>query len=158
MRRPTSINLEGGHRKTSRDVLSFEIEGAGKKLSQEHNNERSIIRTRAFSAIVATLVLAFSAASVHAQQRIRVGALYPLSGQVAKSGEDTLNAIRLAVDIINNKTPGISLPFVATEGLPNLGGAKIEIVAADHQGSPEIRQAEAERLIEHQKRAAVIDA
>ena len=43
---------------------------------------------------------------------------------------------RLAADIINNKTNGIDLPFASTEGLPRLGGAKIEIIAADHQGSP----------------------
>ncbi|MSP96157.1 MAG: branched-chain amino acid ABC transporter substrate-binding protein [Betaproteobacteria bacterium] len=89
---------------------------------------------------------------------VRIGALYPLSGQVAKSGEDTLNAIRLAVDIINNRHPGMKLPFAETEGLPNLGGAKIELIAADHQGSPEIGAAEAERLIVQRKAVALIGA
>ena len=36
-------------------------------------------------------------------QEVKVGAIYPLSGQVAKSGEDTLNGIRLAVEIVNGK-------------------------------------------------------
>jgi branched-chain amino acid transport system substrate-binding protein len=89
---------------------------------------------------------------------IRIGALYPLSGQVAKSGEDTLNGIRLAVDIINNRFPDVQLPFAATEGLPGLGNAKIELIAADHQGSPEIGGAEAERLIVQRKAVALIGA
>ena len=42
-----------------------------------------------------------------AQDVVRIGAIYPLSGPVAKSGEDTLNAIRLAVDVINGKYPGL---------------------------------------------------
>jgi branched-chain amino acid transport system substrate-binding protein len=114
--------------------------------------------TRSLAAIALGFGLLAVVPGAHAQDKIKIGALYPLSGQVAKSGEDTLNAIRLAADIINNKTAGIDLPFAATEGLPKLGGAKIEIIAADHQGAPEIGQAEAERLIEQQKVVALIGA
>ncbi|TAK40459.1 MAG: branched-chain amino acid ABC transporter substrate-binding protein [Betaproteobacteria bacterium] len=94
----------------------------------------------------------------HSADEVRVGALYPLSGQVAKSGEDTVNAIRLAVDIINNKYPDLGVPFAATEGLPALGNAKITLLIADHQGSPETGAAEAERLIVQQKAVALIGA
>ena len=114
--------------------------------------------TRSLAAIALGFGLLAVVPGAQAQDKIKIGALYPLSGQVAKSGEDTLNAIRLAADIINNKTAGIDLPFAATEGLPKLGGAKIEIIAADHQGAPEIGQAEAERLIEQQKVVALIGA
>jgi branched-chain amino acid transport system substrate-binding protein len=114
--------------------------------------------TRSIAAIVMAFGLLTGGVGARAQDKIKIGALYPLSGQVAKSGEDTLNAIRLAVDVINNKTEGVDLPFAATEGLPKLGGAKLEIIAADHQGSPEIGQAEAERLIEQQKVVALIGA
>ena len=102
--------------------------------------------------------LALAAHAAMAADHVKIGALYPLSGQVAKSGEDTLNGIRLAVDIINNKTPDVALPFAAGEGLPGLGNAKIELIAADHQGSPEIGAAEAERLITQRKVAALIGA
>ena len=110
--------------------------------------------------LAAALVLSVTTiGSTLAQDKtIKVGALYPLSGQVAKSGEDTLNAIRLAVQVINNANPDSKLPFGKTAGLPNLGGAKIEIVAADHQGSPETGAAEAERLIVQQKVVALIGA
>ena len=108
----------------------------------------------------ALLTLAFTvcAHSAMAADPVRIGALYPLSGQGAKSGEDTLNGIRLAIDIINNRTADLQLPFAAGEGLPGLGNAKIELIAADHQGSPEIGAAEAERLIVQRKVAALIGA
>jgi branched-chain amino acid transport system substrate-binding protein len=93
-----------------------------------------------------------------AAEPVKIGALYPLSGQVAKSGEDTLNGIRLAVDIVNKKYPELKMPLAADEGLPGLGGAPIELIAADHQGSPETGAAEAERLIVQRKVAALVGA
>jgi branched-chain amino acid transport system substrate-binding protein len=108
--------------------------------------------------VAGAAIIALGITRASAQETVKIGALYPLSGQVAKSGEDTINAIKLAVDIINNKYEGIDLPFARTEGLPNLKGAKIELIAADHQGSPEIGQAEAERLIEQRNVAALIGA
>lgn len=110
------------------------------------------------AGVAVATIMVLSLGQAAAQDAIRIGALYPLSGQVAKSGEDTLNAIRLAIDIINNKHESIDLPFAKTEGLPNLKGRKIELIAADHQGSPEVGQAEAERLIEQRKVAALIGA
>ncbi len=54
--------------------------------------------------------------------------------------------------------PNSGLPFAKPGGLPNLKGAKIELIAADHQGSPEIGAAEADRMITQQKVAALIGA
>jgi branched-chain amino acid transport system substrate-binding protein len=99
---------------------------------------------------------ATSISPARGQDVIRIGALYPLSGAVAKSGEDTLNAIRLAVDVINGKYPDSNLPFAKPGGLPGLKGAKIELITADHQASPEIGAAEAERMITQQKVVALI--
>jgi branched-chain amino acid transport system substrate-binding protein len=105
------------------------------------------------------MVLVFGIAiTTTAFAQVRIGALYPLSGQVAKSGEDTVNAIRLAVEIINGQYPGMQIPLASTAGLPNLGGAKIELIVADHQGNPEIGAAEAERLIAQEKVVALIGA
>ena len=105
-----------------------------------------------------TLFVLALALSTTAFAQVRIGALYPLSGQVAKSGEDTVNAIKLALEIVNGRYPGMGIPLASTAGLPNLGGAKIELIAADHQGSPEIGAAEAERLITQQKVVALIGA
>jgi branched-chain amino acid transport system substrate-binding protein len=117
---------------------------------------------RTWGSMLATAVLLVtlgaSATDAQAADAVKVGALYPLSGQVAKSGEDTLNGIRLAIEIVNKRFPDLKMPFAAGEGLPGLGGAKIELIAADHQGSPEIGIAEAERLIVQSKVAALIGA
>ena len=117
---------------------------------------RAFVHAGAAAVFVASLL--FTPSPAQAADPVKVGALYPLSGQVAKSGEDTLNGIRLAIEIVNKKFPDLKLPFAAGEGLPGLGGAPIQLVAADHQGSPEIGIAEAERLIVQSKVAALIHA
>jgi branched-chain amino acid transport system substrate-binding protein len=119
--------------------------------------EGAMLRNRLANALL-SLAFAVCTHSAFAADPVRIGALYPLSGQVAKSGEDTLNGIRLAIDIVNNRMPDVSLPFAAGEGLPGLGNAKIELIPADHQGSPEIGAAEAERLIAQRKVAALVGA
>ncbi len=117
-----------------------------------------MFRKRRIIPVVVAAALALAGGDVLAADPVKVGALYPLSGQVAKSGEDTLNGIRLAIEIINKDYPDLKMPFAAGEGLPGLNGALIELVAADHQGSPEIGMAEAERLIVQEKVAALIGA
>jgi branched-chain amino acid transport system substrate-binding protein len=88
---------------------------------------------------------------------IKIGAIFPLSGPAAKSGEDTVNALRLAVEIVNGKFD-LPLPLAKTEGLPRLGGAKVKLIVSDHQGQPEIGAADAERLITREKVAAIVGA
>jgi branched-chain amino acid transport system substrate-binding protein len=127
---------------------------------------RGLFNTKVTRGFLGKLQLCFCAAFLVAgavsivparsQETIRIGALYPLSGAVAKSGEDTLNAIRLAVDVINGKHPNSNLPFAKTGGLPGLKGAKIELITADHQASPEVGAAEADRMITQRKVAALI--
>jgi len=123
-------------------------------------HKRSITRWGQFcSTALSALLIATGFALVppsEAAEVVKIGAIYPLSGQVAKSGEDTLNAIKLAVDVINGKYPDSGLPFAKPGGLPKLGGAKIELIAVDHQGKPEIGAAEAERLITQEKVVALI--
>src|SRR6185369_9271556 len=99
------------------------------------------------------------AASVHAQQEIRIGVIYPLTGPAASVGGELRNALELAADIINNGAKGIpDLPFSAGKGLPNLKGAKIKLVFADHQANPQTGATEAERLITQEKVVAIVGA
>ena len=96
--------------------------------------------------------------SVQAQQKvIKIGAVYPLTGNIASTGLDNRRGVDLAVDIINGKY-NLDLPLALEEGLPNLGGAKIEIVYADTKGDPKNGMAEAERLITQEKVVAMIGA
>ena len=89
------------------------------------------------------------------QPEVVVGALYPLSGANAQIGIDAKQAFETALDIVNN-VHDLDLPLAKTAGLPGLGGAKVRIVYADHQGDPQTGRAEAERLITQDKVAAVI--
>lgn len=97
-------------------------------------------------AVAAALaVLPFDRATA-AQDEVVIGVIYPLSGPVAQAGIDAVAALETAVEIINNPTD-LNVPLAKGAGLPNLGGAKIRIVVADHQGKPDVGQGEAERMI-----------
>lgn len=91
-----------------------------------------------------------------AERTVRIGSLWPLSGPGSREGQEAKAILDLAVEIINNKTDLKGIPLAETEGLPNLGGAKIELVYGDHQAKPEIGRAETERLITVEKVVAMI--
>lgn len=106
-------------------------------------------------AALATSV-AFGAGPASAQQKvIKIGALYPLTGNLAATGMEAKRGVDLAVDIINGKFD-YNLPLAKEEGIPNLGGAKIEVIYADTKGEPRNGLAEAERLISQEKVVALI--
>jgi branched-chain amino acid transport system substrate-binding protein len=97
------------------------------------------------------------AAPAQAQQEVKIGVIYPLTGAAASSGAEMKDALELAADIVNNGAKGIpGLPFAAGGGLPGLKGAKIKLVFADHQGNPQIGASEAERLISQEKVVAIV--
>ncbi len=108
----------------------------------------------------ASLLLAVIAASpAAAQDKIKIGAIYPLSGNAASAGNSSKAAIELAAEIINGAYPDLkALPLAETAGLPNLKGAKIEVVFADNQGTPAAGQNQALRLISEEKVVALIGA
>jgi branched-chain amino acid transport system substrate-binding protein len=87
---------------------------------------------------------------------VKIGAIYPLSGNAASAGVHAKAAIETAVEIINNGHPGLgNLPLTKGAGLPGLGGAKVEVVFADNQGSPAVGQNQALRLITEEKVVAL---
>jgi branched-chain amino acid transport system substrate-binding protein len=93
------------------------------------------------------------------QKTVKIGAIYPLSGNAASAGVHAKAAIETAVDIINNGHPGLgNLPVTKGPGLPGLGGAKVEVVFADNQGSPATGQNQALRLITEEKVVALSGA
>lgn len=113
------------------------------------------MKPKILSAAVAALLMCTAVA--HAQQEVKIGVLYPLSGPVAQVGVDAVAAIKTAVEIVNE---GADLPLTLakSKGLPGLGGAKIKIFVSDHQGKPEIGLSETERLITQEKVHALIGA
>ena len=106
--------------------------------------------------VPALLGLAVSAVS-HAAKEVVIGVLYPTSGPVAQVGIDAVAAVKTAVEIINEDV-SLNVPLGPGRGLPNLGGAMIRIVVADHQGKPEVGQGEADRMITREKVHALYGA
>src|SRR5215831_20956347 len=94
--------------------------------------------------------------AVYAQGSVKVGAIYPFSGAAASIGAYAKAAIEVAVDIVNNDHPELGdLPLAKGAGLTGLGGAKLEVVFADNQGTPAAGQNQAVRLITEEKVVAI---
>ena len=108
-----------------------------------------------FRLALAIAVSAALGARAASPQEVVIGAVYPLSGGLAKVGNDIKSAIELAVDIVNDDID-LPLPLAKGKGLPHLGGAKLRVVFADHQGAPEKGLSEAERLVSQEKVAALM--
>lgn len=103
---------------------------------------RQILQT----ALAAPVVLA--AGHADAAQSIRIGVIFPLTGNAASIGQDCAHAAQLGADLVNNAYPEFkAIPLAATAGLPNLGGAKIVLEIADHRGNPTLAATETLRLI-----------
>jgi len=97
---------------------------------------------------IAAVLAAIFASSAYAADPVKIGVIYPLTGNAASAGQSARDAVHLGADIVNNAHPELkNLPLAATAGLPNLGGAKIELDEADHQGNPQVGQQQTLRLI-----------
>src|SRR5512137_1879899 len=106
---------------------------------------------RTFAALAALLL----SSRAMAQEEIRIGVIYPLTGSAASTGLELKNAAQLAADLINGTDKALGLPLAGAGGLPGLKGAKIKLIFADHQGNPQVGATEAERLITEHKVAAI---
>ena len=105
------------------------------------------------------LLLTAACLPARAEDPVRIGAVFPLTGASASEGTALRAALEVAADIINTPHPGLSaLPLGAGAGLPGLGGRKVSLVFADHQGSPATAQSQVLRLITQEKVVAMAGA
>jgi branched-chain amino acid transport system substrate-binding protein len=103
------------------------------------------------ACLAASLVL-LSTFAAGAAETVKIGILFPLTGNAAAAGQASKAALELAAEIINNPHPELAnIPLATTAGLPNLGGAKLELTFIDHQGNPSVAQQQALRLITQDK-------
>src|ERR1700724_1409392 len=94
----------------------------------------------------------FGTQSLSAAETVKIGILWPLTGNAAAAGQASKAAAELATEIVNNRHPELgNLPLAESEGLPNLGGAKLELIFVEHQGNPSTAQQLATRLITQDK-------
>src|SRR5262245_66672791 len=78
------------------------------------------------------LSLALGLGSASAQQVIKIAAGAPLTGPLAKQGQEVANAVKLAVEEWNKKGGVL--------------GKKIEVLEADDQGNPQVGVSAAEKV------------
>ena len=89
---------------------------------------------------------------------IGIGVLAPQSGPNKDAGIDSVRGAQLAADLINSNNPGITLPLASGIGLPNLGGARIKIVAKDTQGDDQLGADETTALVTDDHVSALVGA
>jgi branched-chain amino acid transport system substrate-binding protein len=107
----------------------------------------------------AAMSVALATAASAQDKTVKIGAIFPLSGNAASAGVHGKAAIETAVEIINSGNPALgNLPVTKNAGLKGLGGAKIEVVFADNQGTPAAGQNQALRLITEEKVVALTGA
>lgn len=107
----------------------------------------------------AAISVALAGAASAQDKTVKIGVIFPLSGNAASAGVHGKAAIETAVEIINTGGPGLgNLPLTNNAGLKGLGGAKVEVVFADNQGSPAVGQNQALRLITEEKVVAITGA
>jgi branched-chain amino acid transport system substrate-binding protein len=118
------------------------------------NARFGLLRSIALAASIVTV-----ATPTLAQEKVKIGAIYPLSGNAASAGTAAKAAIEVATDIINDDHPELGdLTLAKGAGLPGLKGAKVEVIFADNQGTPAAGQNQALRLITEEKVHALTGA
>lgn len=97
------------------------------------------------------------ATAAGAADPIKIGVIMPLSGNSASAGQSSKAAMELAAEIVNTAHPELkNIPLAAGAGLPKLGGAKLDLIFADHQGNPSEGQNQTLRLITQEHVVAMV--
>lgn len=123
---------------------------------------RWICPFKAVAVAIAAVAIAAAVAGARpagAETTVKIGAIIPLSGAAASAGAYVRTALEVAADIVNNDHPELGdLTLARGAGFPGLGGARLEVVFADNQGTPAAGQNQAVRLITEEKVAALVGA
>lgn len=121
---------------------------AGGDVSKRHTYRRTFLKAAGATGLFGIA----GTASGRQPDTYRVGAIYPLSGAVAETGQNIQRFVQSAVDdVINASQSDLGpLSLAGEEGLGNLGGATVEVTFADHRGDPGQGRAEAERLVQQE--------
>src|SRR5579871_3629375 len=107
-------------------------------------------------AFAASICVLTAGSALSQEKTIKIGAVLPLSGNAASAGAHSKAAMEVALDIINNAHPEFgNFPLAKNAGLAGLGGAKVEVVFVDSQGSPATGQNQTLRLITEEKVVAI---
>ena len=111
---------------------------------------------RGILASLAGVAAAGGARPARAENEVRIGALYPLTGSSSGVGRGNRAALEITAEMINYNHHPFDLLLGDGGGLDRLGGAQVSLVFADHAGDPAKARSEAKRLIVEEKVAALI--
>lgn len=89
----------------------------------------------------------FFACTSFADTTVRIGALLPLTGPLAKAGQTVKKVYEFAAEEVN-----------AQGGIKSMGGAKLAMIFADNQSKPDVAINEVERLVEKENVAIITEA
>lgn len=118
-----------------------------------------MLRTSRRAVVTGAALTAFGVTRhAFAENAVKIGVIYPLSGNSASAGNYSKMAIEVGADVINNGNAELAkiIPLAKGGGLPGLKGAKIQLAFADNQGTPAAGQNQTLRLISEEKVVAVI--
>jgi branched-chain amino acid transport system substrate-binding protein len=87
---------------------------------------------------------------------VTIGIIAARSGGDAAAGEDAVSGAQLAVDLVNESRPDVSMPLAPGAGLPHLAGARLALVAADTTGDPDQAADQADSLVEARGAAGLV--
>src|SRR5262252_3964173 len=105
-----------------------------------------------FAAAMAATTLLHVGNPAAVAETVKVGITWPLTGNAGAAGQASKAAAELVAEIVNNPHPELGdLPLAKGAGLPNLDGAKLELILTDHQGNPSLAQQLTTRLITQDK-------
>lgn len=98
-------------------------------------------------AILAALIMVLSCISAFAEETIKIGAIFPLSGSSSDNGWHAVNGAQLAIDEINE-----------AGGVKAFGGAKLELVTGDTLSDANQCKSVAERMLNSNSIVACLGA
>ena len=107
-------------------------------------------------ALLAAALALGAARPARAADDVAVGVILPLTGNSAQVGLDDKAALEMTAELINGAHDPLPMLMGRGGGLDRLGGARLRLVFADHQGDPQKARAEAERLITQDRVAALL--
>jgi branched-chain amino acid transport system substrate-binding protein len=109
--------------------------------------------------LIFALVLAVGwALPAAAAEEIKIGVLYPLTGNAAAEGKELRDGAELAVEIANNVKADLDMTMAKNGGIKSMGGAKIKLLIQDHQGNPQLGADLAKKLIQDDKVVGLMGA
>ena len=107
-------------------------------------------------ALLAAALALGAARPAWAADDVTIGVILPLTGNSAQVGLDDKAALEMTAELINGAHDPLPMLMGRGGGLDRLGGARLPLVFADHQGDPQKARAEAERLITQDRVAALL--